>query len=132
MRIKFQDNGNIRNQMLIYGEKVFPKPTLFYDKVFMRNGAEIKEEYINGEMHSYFEKREERYFTITRGFTPKHLLFHTEVLYLKQNGKPYMCYNEVLTIDNVLEKHYRKVSSENKYSYDGFDTFEECLKYKPH
>lgn len=132
MRIKFPDNGNIRNQMLIYGEKVFLKPKLFYDKVFIRNGAEIREEYVNGKMGSYFEKREEQYFTITRGFSNDHVLFHTEVLYLRQNGKPYMCYNEVLNISGLLEKHYRKVNSKNQYSLEAFDSFAECLKYKPH
>lgn len=132
MRIKFPDSGKIRNQMLIFGDKIFPKPTLFYDQVFMRNGAEIREEYLNGKMHSYFEKRDEKYFTITRGFSNDHILFHTEVIYLRQNGKPYMHYNEVLNISGVLEKHYRRINLKKQHSLEAFDSFEECLKYKSH
>jgi hypothetical protein len=110
---------------------LIPKSVLFYEKHFERNNKQVIEYYSNHELDSYFETIKSKSFTITRGFSNDHVLFHTEVLYLRQNGKPYMCYNEVLNISGLLEKHYRKVNSKNQYSLEAFDSFEECLKYKP-
>lgn len=108
-----------------------PKSVLFYERHFTRNNKSVIEYYSDYELDSYFETETTKYFIITRGFSEKHVLFSTEVIYLNAEGMPYMYYNEVLTIDKVLEKHYRKINSKNEYSYEGFDSFSECLKYKP-
>ncbi|WP_417876414.1 hypothetical protein [Winogradskyella sediminis] len=134
-----QNNLDILNDESIKNIKGFinsptitPKSALFYERHFTRDNKSVVEYYSNYELNSYFEVETSKNFIITRGFSNNHKLFFTEVLYLIQNGKPYMCYNEVLTIDNVLKKHYRKINSKNKHSIDAFDSFMECLNYKPH
>ncbi|MBF8151307.1 hypothetical protein ITJ86_15475 [Winogradskyella sp. F6397] len=109
-----------------------PKSVLLYEKHFIRNNKDVIEYYLNHELDSYFETQTLKYFIISRGFGKDHTLFTTEVTYLNKRGKPYMCYSEVLRSDNVLKKHYRKINSKNQYSYEAFDSYLECLKYKPH
>lgn len=85
----------------------------------------------NQVINSFFVTETNKNFIITRGFSDKNILFSTDVIYLNNKGIPYMCYNEVLNSDNVLEKHYRKINSKNQYSLEGFDNFLDCLNYKP-
>ncbi|WP_308991621.1 hypothetical protein QLS71_006285 [Mariniflexile litorale] len=115
----------------INSPNILPKSILYYERHFTRNNKSVIEYYSDYELDSYFETETTKYFIITRGFSEKNVLFSTEVIYLNADGMPYMCYNEVLTIDKVLEKHYRKINSKNEYSYEGFYSFSECLKYKP-
>lgn len=116
----------------INSSNFLPKSMLFYERHFTRNNKSVVEYFSDHELNSYFETETTKNFIITRGFSEKHVLFTTEVIYLNEHGMPYMCYNEVLTSDKILEKHYRRINSKNQYSLEGFDSFLECLKYKPH
>lgn len=121
---------NIRGYINPYGRNV--NSILFYEKHLKKGSIAVVEHYTNHKLDTYFETDKTEHFTITRGFSCDGVLFTTEVLYLNQEGEPYMYYHEVLTNEGVLQKHYRKINTLGQYSLEGYDSFSECLRYKPH
>lgn len=130
MRGLFMDKRMKNKKVVVNSPNFKPKSNLFYEKHFKKGTLDVVEYYSDHELDTYFETEKTENFIIVRGFSSKHKLFTTDVQYLNQEGKPYMCYNEVLTNKGVLEKHYRKVNSGGQYSEEPFDSFLECLKYK--
>ncbi|MBP0903058.1 hypothetical protein ACFSKN_13880 [Mariniflexile gromovii] len=108
------------------------KSVLTYERHYFKGSIKVIEYYSNHELNSYFETETTEFFIIERGYSNEDKLFSTNVIYLNQTGQPYMEYTEVLDIDKTLNKCYRKINSKKEYSFEGFDTFSDALKYKSH
>jgi hypothetical protein len=58
LQIKFQDNGNIKNQILIIDKPGFRVPSLTYEKVFKRGELDVVEYYCNEDWTIILRKKQ--------------------------------------------------------------------------
>jgi hypothetical protein len=126
LQIKFQDNGNIKNQILIIDKPGFRVPSLTYEKVFKRGELDVVEYYCNGRLDHYFEKETKPGLRIERGYSGDRIPFATNVVYFDSNNRPIIIYQEVEDMDGTLNKGYRYIDQNGYQSWDGFDDFESC------